>query len=265
MPVTGEFDVRNVNRTVGGLLSSAVTKVHGAAGLPPRTIRFTLRGCGRAVVRRVAGARRRADPVRRRQRLHRQGPLRRRADRPPARGRDVQGRGERPHRQHRALRRDVRPRVLPRPRGRALRGPQQRGLRRRRGRRRPRLRVHDRRPRRRPRPHRAQLRRRHERRRRLRARRGRHVRRALQHGPGRVRPDRGVRRDRAARPDRGARRAHRLAGRRADPRQLGRVPAAVREGHAARLQARAARDGRGRARGRGVDRRRGLRRPRSRF
>ncbi|HWK29445.1 MAG TPA: glutamate synthase large subunit [Solirubrobacter sp.] len=44
MPVTGAFDVRNVNRTVGGLLSSAVTKVHGAAGLPPRTIRFTLNG-----------------------------------------------------------------------------------------------------------------------------------------------------------------------------------------------------------------------------
>src|SRR5881275_162306 len=44
MKITGEFDVRNVNRTVGGLLSSAVTKVHGAAGLPPGTIRYTLRG-----------------------------------------------------------------------------------------------------------------------------------------------------------------------------------------------------------------------------
>ena len=44
MPVTGEFEVRNVNRTVGGLLSSAVTQVHGAAGLPPETIRITLRG-----------------------------------------------------------------------------------------------------------------------------------------------------------------------------------------------------------------------------
>jgi glutamate synthase (NADPH/NADH) large chain/glutamate synthase (ferredoxin) len=42
--VTGEFAIRNVNRTVGGLLSSAVTKVHGAAGLPPGTIRFALRG-----------------------------------------------------------------------------------------------------------------------------------------------------------------------------------------------------------------------------
>jgi len=43
-PVSGEFPIRNVNRTVGGLLSSAVTVVHGADGLPPETIRFTLRG-----------------------------------------------------------------------------------------------------------------------------------------------------------------------------------------------------------------------------
>jgi glutamate synthase (NADPH/NADH) large chain/glutamate synthase (ferredoxin) len=43
-PVTGEFPIRNVNRTVGGLLSSAVTKVHGFEGLPPETVRFTLRG-----------------------------------------------------------------------------------------------------------------------------------------------------------------------------------------------------------------------------
>ena len=47
------------------------------------------------------------------------------------------------------------PRVLPRPRGRALRRAQLGRRRRRRGRRRPRLRVHDRRPRRRARPHRA--------------------------------------------------------------------------------------------------------------
>src|SRR5215216_1324109 len=43
-PVTGTFDVRNVNRTVGGLLSSAVTKIHGAAGLPPGTIKYRLNG-----------------------------------------------------------------------------------------------------------------------------------------------------------------------------------------------------------------------------
>ena len=36
--------VRNVNRTVGGLLSHAVTKAYGAAGLSERTIRFTLQG-----------------------------------------------------------------------------------------------------------------------------------------------------------------------------------------------------------------------------
>ena len=43
-PVTGEFRIRNVNRCVGGILSSAVTEVHGAEGLPPETIRYTLRG-----------------------------------------------------------------------------------------------------------------------------------------------------------------------------------------------------------------------------
>jgi glutamate synthase domain-containing protein 2/glutamate synthase domain-containing protein 3 len=43
-PVSGEFPIRNVNRTVGGLLSSAVTEVHGVGGLPDETIRFTLRG-----------------------------------------------------------------------------------------------------------------------------------------------------------------------------------------------------------------------------
>jgi glutamate synthase domain-containing protein 2/glutamate synthase domain-containing protein 1/glutamate synthase domain-containing protein 3 len=43
-PVSGEFSVRNVNRTVGGLLSSAVTEVHGVGGLPAETIRYTLRG-----------------------------------------------------------------------------------------------------------------------------------------------------------------------------------------------------------------------------
>ena len=44
LPVTGEFTTRNVNRTIGGLLSHEVTKRHGAKGLPPRTIRFALHG-----------------------------------------------------------------------------------------------------------------------------------------------------------------------------------------------------------------------------
>ncbi len=43
-PVTGEVRVRNVNRTIGGLLSNAVTLRHGAEGLPAGTIRFTLNG-----------------------------------------------------------------------------------------------------------------------------------------------------------------------------------------------------------------------------
>ena len=43
-PVAGDYPVRNVNRTVGGLLSHAVTTAHGAAGLPPGSIRFGLHG-----------------------------------------------------------------------------------------------------------------------------------------------------------------------------------------------------------------------------
>ena len=118
------------------------------------------RGLGRAVVRRVARAGRRALADRRRERLRGQGAVGRRALRPAAGVRDVRGRGERDRRQHRALRRHGGPRVLPRARGRALRGPQLGRERGRRGRRRPRLRVHDRRADRDPRPHRAQLRRR---------------------------------------------------------------------------------------------------------
>jgi glutamate synthase domain-containing protein 3 len=40
----GEFQIRNVNRTVGGLYSSTLTREHGAEGLPPGSVRFTLRG-----------------------------------------------------------------------------------------------------------------------------------------------------------------------------------------------------------------------------
>ena len=102
----GEFAVRNVNRTVGGLLSHWVAKVHGAPGLPPETIRFDLRGLGRAVVRRVARAGRRAVADRRRERLRR--PRACRAACCPSGRRTTRGvrrRGERDRRQHRALRR----------------------------------------------------------------------------------------------------------------------------------------------------------------
>ena len=39
-----ELPVRNVNRTVGTLLGSEVTRRYGAAGLPDDTIRVTLTG-----------------------------------------------------------------------------------------------------------------------------------------------------------------------------------------------------------------------------
>jgi glutamate synthase (NADPH/NADH) large chain/glutamate synthase (ferredoxin) len=44
VPVRATFAVANRNRTVGGLLSNAVTRAYGARGLPAKTIRFTLRG-----------------------------------------------------------------------------------------------------------------------------------------------------------------------------------------------------------------------------
>ncbi|MCW2523705.1 MAG: gltB, partial [Frankiales bacterium] len=43
-PVTLELPVRNVNRTVGTMLGSLVTRRYGAAGLPAGTIDLTLRG-----------------------------------------------------------------------------------------------------------------------------------------------------------------------------------------------------------------------------
>jgi glutamate synthase (NADPH/NADH) large chain len=43
-PVTGEFAVRNINRTVGAMLSGEVAKAHGHAGLPEDAIRFTFKG-----------------------------------------------------------------------------------------------------------------------------------------------------------------------------------------------------------------------------
>ena len=171
--------MRNVNRCVGGMLSSAHRRgARRRRACPTETI-ARARCAARPGSRSAAGWRPGVElhAARRRQRLHGQGPVRRRAS-PSCRptGATFARRGERDRRQHRALRRDGGPGVLPRPGRRALRGPQLGRQRGRRGRRRPRLRVHDRRARRRARPDRAQLRGRHERRRRLRARRGRRVR-----------------------------------------------------------------------------------------
>jgi len=43
-PVSGRFGIRNVHRTVGGLLSNSVTKACGRDGLPAGTIRFAFDG-----------------------------------------------------------------------------------------------------------------------------------------------------------------------------------------------------------------------------
>ena len=51
----GPIPVRNINRTVGGILSGEIARRHGVVGLPEGTIEIALR-LGRAVVRRFAGA-----------------------------------------------------------------------------------------------------------------------------------------------------------------------------------------------------------------
>ena len=81
--------MRNEHRSVGAMLGGEVTRRFGGAGLPDDTIEFALRGTGRAVVRRVPAARGDPAAARRRQRLRRQGPLRRPARRPPGRRRAV--------------------------------------------------------------------------------------------------------------------------------------------------------------------------------
>jgi glutamate synthase (NADPH) large chain len=43
-PVRAQFEIRNVNRTVGTMLGSRVTRAHGGAGLPDGTIELTFTG-----------------------------------------------------------------------------------------------------------------------------------------------------------------------------------------------------------------------------
>ncbi len=166
-----ELPIRNVNRTVGTMLGHEVTKRYGGEGLPDGTIDLTFTGSAgqsfgaflpRGITLRLEGDANdyvgkglsgRPD----------RGPPRSAAHASSPRQQIIAGNVI-------ALRRDRRRGVPARPRRRAVLRPQLRGHRGRRGRRRPRLRVHDRRARRRPRPDRAQLRGRHVRRHRLRAR-----------------------------------------------------------------------------------------------
>ena len=161
-PVAARSPVRNVNRTVGTMLGHEVTKAH-----PNGPARRHHRPHPHRVGRAVASARSSRAGItlrlrRRRQRLRRQGPVRRAGRRAAGTGSaPLAGRGQRHRRQRHRLRRDHRRALPARPGRRAVLRAQLRRHRRRRGRGRPRLRVHDRRHRRRPRPDRAQLRRRH--------------------------------------------------------------------------------------------------------
>ena len=76
--------IRNVNRTVGAMLSGEVARRYGHAGLPEDTISVRLTGTAGPELRRLPGARRDARADRRRQRLCRQGPVGRPRGRAPA-------------------------------------------------------------------------------------------------------------------------------------------------------------------------------------
>ena len=137
-PVRAQVAVRNVNRTVGTMLGHEVTKRYGGDGLPDDTIDLTLVGSAGQSLRCLPAARDHAPARGRRQRLRRQGALRR-PDRDPSRPRRDLRRPRADHRRQRdRLRRDVGRGLHPRRRGRALLRPQLRRHCRRRGCRRPR-------------------------------------------------------------------------------------------------------------------------------
>ncbi len=169
-PVEFSLPIRNVNRTVGTMLGSEVTRALRRRRPAGRHDQDPLQRLGRPELRRVPAAGHHADARRRRERLRRQGPVGRHACRVPVVEGDVRSRREHHRRQRHAVRRDERRGVSARRRRRAVRRAQQRRARGRRRRRRSRLRIHDRRPRRRARQDRPQLRGGHERRRRVRAR-----------------------------------------------------------------------------------------------
>ena len=124
----GPIPVRNVNRTVGGILCGEIARRHGAGGLRG--------GDDRDLVQRLGRAELRAPGWRPGVMFSLRGETNDYAGKglsggvvvgPAARGRALPGRGQHDRRQHRPVRRDRRPRVLPRARRRAFRGPQLRG------------------------------------------------------------------------------------------------------------------------------------------
>ncbi len=107
-PVSLELPVRNVNRTVGTMLGSMVTRRFGGEGLPDGTIDLTFGGSAGQSFGAFLPARHHHAAVRRRQRLRRQGPVRRADRRPAVPGGAVRRRGQRHRRQRHRLRRDRR-------------------------------------------------------------------------------------------------------------------------------------------------------------
>ena len=137
--------IRNVNRVVGTITGSEVTRRWGPEGLPDDTIRLTFQGSAGQSFGAFVPPGMTLDPGGRRQRLHRQGALRRAHRRLPADGSHLRRRGERHHRQRGLLRGHRRRGLHPRRGRRALLRAQLGRHRGGRGRGRPRLRVHDRR------------------------------------------------------------------------------------------------------------------------
>ena len=78
-PVKIETEINNTDRSAGAMLSGAVAKIYGHAGLPHDTIQVSLKGTAGQAFGAWLGARRHLRSRRRRQRLCRQGPVRRHA------------------------------------------------------------------------------------------------------------------------------------------------------------------------------------------
>ena len=164
--------ITNSDRAVGARLGGAIAKRVGS-GAPAGRVRVHFEGAAGQSFGAFLTAGVELHLLGRGQRLRRQGDERRPDRDRPAAGR--RGRSLSP-RQHRAVRRDGRQALLRRVGRRAFRGSELRRGRRRRGGRRPRVRVHDRGHGRRPGRGRPQPRRGHDRRRGLRPRSGRHAR-----------------------------------------------------------------------------------------
>ena len=107
-PVRLELPVRNVNRTVGTMLGSELTRRWGGDGLPDDTIEIDLTGSAGQSLGAFLPRGHHAAAARRRERLSRQGPVRRPDHRRARPGRGVRRRAERDRRERDRLRRDQR-------------------------------------------------------------------------------------------------------------------------------------------------------------